>query len=312
MRVKTLIISSSKISDKINSSQNYELFQLSECAKSYYEKIFVLDPNKLKFIVRPENGIVEVFYNNISLSNACSLIVRATNGCEEATRMMALSLYSQGCEFLDPVERFNGSMAGKAIMSLKGMKDNSLPDTYIAYNPNTALNMLESLIPSKQFPLVGKPTNGGRGTDVVFLPNLERAKQYSKSFFQKYKSGSSGILFQQYINILHEYRVLLLSGEIIGIAEKQESEHSFGRNASKGSVFTISENDTVGEFAKKYASNKGLLGVDVAEDKQGKLFIIESNRSPQWQEFEKATGINVAEEILQHLEKRLKVSSELF
>lgn len=310
--LKSLIISSSDLPGTGKSLPGYEIQGLRECGLKYYDKIYLLNPNELEFVIRPDQKTVDVFFEGTSISNATALIVRNTGRCEEATRLMALSLHSQGCELLDPVERFNGSPAGKAIMTLKGMKDSSLPATYIAFNLDSALHLLTNLIPSDLFPLVGKPSTGAHGNDVQLLTDVLQAKKYSTAFFKKYAVSSAAIIFQHFIKIDKEYRVLLLDGELIGMAEKSVSGIAFGRNASNGSVFVAAENEEVGHFTLMNSGNKGLIGADVAIDEEGKYYIIEANRSPQWQAFEKATGINVADQVLRRLEKRLAMNSELF
>ena len=49
---------------------------------------------------------------------------------------------------------------------------------------------------------------------------------------------------------------------------------------------------------------EGILGVDVARDSEGKLHIIETNRAPLWREFERATKINVAWEIVHYARQK--------
>lgn len=46
-------------------------------------------------------------------------------------------------------------------------------------------------------------------------------------------------------------------------------------------------------------------GVDILVDKQNKPLIIEVNRSPQFQIFEKKTGIDVAGTLIEYLTERL-------
>jgi glutathione synthase/RimK-type ligase-like ATP-grasp enzyme len=60
------------------------------------------------------------------------------------------------------------------------------------------------------------------------------------------------------------------------------------------------------EFTLQHVNHEGILGVDVAMNSEGKLRIIEANRAPSWQIFEQATGINVAEIIINQAVKRLE------
>jgi len=48
----------------------------------------------------------------------------------------------------------------------------------------------------------------------------------------------------------------------------------------------------------------GLSGLDIAEAVNGKLYLIESNRTPKWEEFDTALQINTAEKLLNHIVTR--------
>ena len=49
-----------------------------------------------------------------------------------------------------------------------------------------------------------------------------------------------------------------------------------------------------------------LAKVDIIQDAEGELFILEVNRWPGFQNFEKLTGYNVAGEFVGYLQKKLK------
>lgn len=45
-------------------------------------------------------------------------------------------------------------------------------------------------------------------------------------------------------------------------------------------------------------------GLDIMPDKNGRLKVLEINRSPQFKRFSQVTGINVAEEVIKYIEKK--------
>lgn len=49
-----------------------------------------------------------------------------------------------------------------------------------------------------------------------------------------------------------------------------------------------------------------LAKVDILEDQRGNLFVLEVNRWPGFQNFEKLSGYNVAWEFVSYLQKKLK------
>jgi glutathione synthase/RimK-type ligase-like ATP-grasp enzyme len=310
--VKTLIICSSHFADRKTSSCGFEVDQLIRVSKRFYDKYYLVYPPLVQHHFHQSSKVSHAYFDNDNISDATSLIVRSTSGCEEATRLLVLNLYSNQCELLDPLERFHGSTATKSFMTIKGLKDQTIPTTFIAFTFNSAMQLLTKMEDDNLYPLVGKPTNGKQGKDVQLIRTTQQAKKYIQSFFKNYCENSTGIIFQKYIEIKKEYRVLLLDGHSLGIVEKMSAPKTIARNARKGSKFIKVDNEKVEQYAVKYNSNKGLLGADIAVDKNDECFLIESNRSPQWLAFAKATKINVAEKIMLALEKRIAVSSELF
>ena len=58
------------------------------------------------------------------------------------------------------------------------------------------------------------------------------------------------------------------------------------------------------DFINNEVCNEGLSGLDIAEAVNGKLYLIESNRTPKWEEFDTALQINTAEKLLNHIVTR--------
>jgi ribosomal protein S6--L-glutamate ligase len=54
------------------------------------------------------------------------------------------------------------------------------------------------------------------------------------------------------------------------------------------------------------ASGNEFAGVDIMFDSKNRPYILESNRAPQFDGFEHATGVNVAQEIVKYIEGRAK------
>lgn len=305
----SVIISSAEIN--LNNQYNsYEISALYNEFKKHFEQVICLNPLKLSY--QFINGNFQIVHGFSKLDNISALIVRSTTGCEEASRVLTHVLYQSDCELLDPIERFNGAPAGKAIITIKDSKNKSVPDTNLFFNLQDCLDFIHQSDLNGWDTLVGKPSEGRKGENVELLDSSEKAALYAKSYFGNQQNKNNCLLLQKYISIDKEYRVIVLDGSVLGLVEKEPAPDFIARNAAKGSHFIQAESTEVADFALNKCSKKGLVGVDVILDTSGKFWLVESNRSPQWQYFEKATGINVASEIAMVILKRLKVSSELF
>ncbi|MBN2273680.1 MAG: hypothetical protein JXR41_11350 [Bacteroidales bacterium] len=305
--LKLLGITSSQLSEPgvLTDEMGYEIFRLLEEGKKLYHEVILINPARLYFIFDRQRKIPVAMTENADLSKLSTLIVRKTSGYEESISLLARTLYHNGCDLLDPPERFSGTPAGKLMESLKGHIHQTSPDTYIAFSPDDALRLVSKLNSENRFPLIGKPNRGSRGENVCLLRTLAEAILYINNFYAHEKYCRSALLIQAYIKIKKEYRVMLLESQCLGMVEKTVAEGQVARNAALGSRFMAVNDKEIARFATRNASCKGILGVDIIRDASGKLFLLEANRAPQWYSFEKATGINVASCIIEHAWQRI-------
>ncbi len=286
-------------------AMGYEIYRLLEEGKKRYHEVILINPAKLYFILGYRSKMPVVMIEDVDITNLSTLIVRKTSGYEEQISLLARTLYHNGCDLIDPVERFNGSPAGKLNDSIRGTIHNIAPATFIAFNRNDAIRIAVRLNKGNFFPLIGKPSRGSRGENVCLLRNLAEANIYIERFFADAKFRHTAIIFQRYISIGNEYRVMMIDGQCIGMVEKIPAQGSIVRNAAQGARFVACEDAGIREFCLQHISRKGILGADVVRDTGGNIYLIESNRAPQWQAFENVTGINVAKMIIERAWQRI-------
>ena len=95
---------------------------------------------------------------------------------------------------------------------------------------------------------------------------------------------------------------------VIGAVRREAPPGRFRSNLHQGGRGTAIElDDALADVALRAASTLGLdaAGIDVLESKRGPL-VIEVNASPGLHGFEAATGLDVAECFLQHVEERCR------
>jgi len=283
----------------------YEIYRLMEEGRKLYHEVVLINPAKLIFMFSRTEKIPVAMTENTDLSRLSTLIIRKTNGFEEPISLLAKTLCFNGCDLLDPPERFSGSPAGKLMESLKGKISHFSPDTFIAFNREDAIRLAGRLNSESRFPLIGKPNRGSRGENVCLLRNLSEAVLYIDNFFSHETYSRSALLFQSYINVKREYRVMVLDGQCLGMAEKTSKEGQIAHNAALGGQFIAAHDEEVIDFTLQHVSRKGILGADIIRDTAGRLFLLEANRAPQWYAFERATGIDVASSIIQRAWQRI-------
>lgn len=141
-------------------------------------------------------------------------------------------------------------------------------------------------------PFVLKGSRGARG-EKVFL--IENENQY----LEARKKLKRGILFQEYIPNSGDYRVFIIDGKVHGIFKRTQSGNDFRSNISVGgNGETVTDEVLKAELssiALKLASYFGfeICGVDLMQSaKDGQIYFIEINTSPNWEGLDATLGLN--------------------
>ena len=159
------------------------------------------------------------------------------------------------------------------------------------------------------FPCVIKKVTGTFGLNVGKVSSVEEIENFINEKIRIRKlTGVTSFLLQEFISeaVGEDYRVLVLNGEVLGGIKRTSSDSSdFRANISLGGIgsrFNVPEE--VKEICLKISKElKGFyLGIDLIK-KGDEWNVIEINPCPQFQGFEKATGINVAGKIIENFLK---------
>jgi RimK family alpha-L-glutamate ligase len=162
------------------------------------------------------------------------------------------------------------------------------------------LDLLDKQISEMQFkpPYILKDIKGAQGKNIFKTDTLNDIK----SIIEKNKSVH--FMLQPYLELEHDLRILVLGGRILGAMDKIHTENNFKGNISQGAVgekFILT--DKIKDIVyKSYFLNKAdFVGIDIGIS-QGKEYLLEVNRAPQFRGFNKYMKINVGEEIIKYLE----------
>ena len=102
-------------------------------------------------------------------------------------------------------------------------------------------------------------------------------------------------LTQEYFRLQADVRVLMLGGRVVGAVRRRVREKLDGRVGVR--VVTgiqVSRQIELESFRLAEAMEADFVGIDVGQKMSGEYFFIETNLSPFFLGFERATGINVA------------------
>ncbi|MBU2915379.1 MULTISPECIES: 30S ribosomal protein S6--L-glutamate ligase [Reichenbachiella] len=157
-----------------------------------------------------------------------------------------------------------------------------------------------------QAPVVIKLLEGTQGLGVV----LAETNKAATSVIEAFESLKTRVILQEFIEEAGgaDIRAFIVNGEVVGAMKRQGKEGEFRSNLHRGgeaNVIKLSRAEK--STALKAAKSMGLAvaGVDMLQSKNGPL-VLEVNSSPGLEGIEKATGIDVAEKIIEYIENSTK------
>ncbi|MBO6107780.1 MAG: RimK family alpha-L-glutamate ligase [Eubacterium sp.] len=182
------------------------------------------------------------------------------------------------------------------------------PMTYenIGFTDHAFLNRVADRL---GFPLVAKEAFGSFGEQVHLVNN----KTELYALFGKNAKGkqtgqpvitSNQLLFQEYISSSkgHDVRLQVVGGEVVA-AMHRHSETDFRANVSSGaSAYAYEPDDDEIWLARQaaYAVGADFCGVDLLFGEEGSL-VCEVNSNAHFKNLYQVTGVNTADEIMNHI-----------
>ena len=178
-----------------------------------------------------------------------------------------------------------------------------LPVTTFAHDPKQTEEVLAL---AGGAPLVIKLLEGTQGLGVV-LADTDRS---AKSVIEAFRATNTNILIQEFIKEAGgtDIRALVVGGKVVAAMKRTGAEGEFRSNLHRGGSaqvikLTPEERSTAIRAAK--AMGLAVCGVDMLRANHGAV-VMEVNSSPGLEGVEKATGIDIAGKIIEHLEKVAK------
>ncbi len=183
------------------------------------------------------------------------------------------------------------------IMARKGIP---IPETLFSINPDNIKEQIELLGGA---PVIIKLQEGTQGLGVI----LAETKKSAKSIIDTFYKMDTSILIQKFIEESNgeDIRIFVVGNKIVASMKRSSEAGEFRSNVHRGGTtetVTLSAKEQYIALNATKHIGLGVAGVDLIRSKKGPL-LIEVNASPGLQAIEAATGINIAKEIVQFVEK---------
>ncbi len=198
------------------------------------------------------------------------------------------------------ISRSRDKLRSHQLLARKGI---GLPVTVFAHSTSRADEIVEMLGGA---PVIIKLLEGTQGIGVV----LGETPGAAKSMIQAFGGLKANILVQEFIKEAgsSDIRCLVVGDKVVASMMRKGAEGDFRSNLHRGgSALTVKITPEERSAAVRSAQIMGLnvCGVDMLRSNHGPV-VMEVNSSPGLEGLEKATGKDVAGEIITFLEKNAK------
>lgn len=195
------------------------------------------------------------------------------------------------------ISRSRDKLRALQLLSRRGI---GLPITGFANKPDDIADLIKMVGGA---PLVIKLLEGTQGIGVV----LAETRKAAESVIESFLGLNASVLVQEYIKEAGgaDIRCFVIGDRVVAAMKRQAAEGEFRSNIHRGgSASLIKITPEERSTAVRAASTMGLnvCGVDILRSNHGPV-VMEVNSSPGLEGIEAATGKNVADQIIDFLEK---------
>jgi len=282
-------------------SRNKELYstrRLVESAKARGHDVQVID--YLRCYMNITSKKPTVIYNGEDLLDIGAIIPRigASNtfyGTAVVRQFETMNIYtinkSQG------ITRSRDKLRCLQLLAKKGI---GLPVTGFAHSTKDIQGLIQI---AGGAPLVIKLIEGTQGIGVV----LAETKKAAESVIEAFRGLNANILVQKFVKEANgaDIRCFVIGDKVVASMMRKGAEGEFRSNIHRGGSghkVKITSEERATAVKAALAMGLGVAGVDLLRSNNGPV-VMEVNSSPGLEGIEKTSGKNIAEKIIEFLEK---------
>ena len=282
----------------------YSHQRLKEAAEQRGHELDIIDT--LRCYMNIASRRPEVYYNGVKLRHYDAVIPRIGASVTFYGSAVLRQFEMMGVYPLNESVAIGRSRDKLRSMQLLARDGIGLPVTTFAHDPKQTDEVLKL---AGGAPLVVKLLEGTQGIGVV----LADTNRSAKSVIEAFRGAKVNILVQEFIKEAGgtDIRALVVGGRVIAAMKRTGAADDFRSNLHRGgSAEAIKISPEERSTAVRAAKSMGLnvCGVDMLRANHGAV-VMEVNSTPGLEGVEKATGIDVAGQIIEFLEKNAKRGS---
>jgi len=285
---------------------SYENRRFQKEAEQMGIELQMVAPEGFDIIVTKE-GRKSILHNGTPVDFPNCLIARMGVGTTYFALAVIRHLERLGVFVLNSNQSIEAAKDKLATLQILSTTNIPIPKTMLAKFP------LNTAIVEKEFayPLVMKTISGSEGKGVFLCENSDKLNDLAE-FMEHSMDPKVNIILQEFVSSSKgkDIRVFIIGGRSIGAMLRTAKAGKFKANFAAGSSVTNFDlNPEIEWLASKSAS---LLGLDIADVDilfDGDRYkVCEVNSAPGFEGFERATSLNVPQEIYNYIRVRLEGS----
>jgi ribosomal protein S6--L-glutamate ligase len=285
-------------------ARNANLYSHKRLKEAAEERGHTLDIiNTLRCYMNIASRRPEVYYNGEKLTGYDAVIPRIGASVTFYGTAVLRQFEMQGVYPLNESVGIGRSRDKLRSMQLLAREGVGLPVTTFAHDPKQTDEVLEL---AGGAPVVIKLLEGTQGIGVV----LADTNRSAKSVVEAFRGAGVNILLQEFIKEAGgtDIRAIVVGGKVIAAMKRTGAEGDFRSNLHRGGsakVVKLSPEERSTAIRSAKAMGLNVCGVDMLRSNHGPV-VMEVNSSPGLEGVEKATGLDIAGKIIEHIEKHAK------
>ena len=278
----------------------YSTKRLVEAAQSRGHDVRVLDHVKCDIVIEKQNP--HLVYNGATVTGVEAIIPRI--GASVTYYGTAVVRQFEMMKVFTTTEsqalvRSRDKLRSLQILSRAGL---GMPKTVFTHYTKDVERVVESVGGA---PVIIKLLEGTQGLGVV----LAETKKAAIAVIESFNSLKARVIVQEFIREARgeDVRAFVVDGRVVGAMKRKGKEGEFRSNLHRGGkaeLISLSHEEEVTAIKAAKALGLAVAGVDMLQSDRGPL-ILEVNSSPGLEGIEKATGGDIAGEIVRYIERNV-------
>ncbi|MGO4913469.1 MULTISPECIES: 30S ribosomal protein S6--L-glutamate ligase [unclassified Leeuwenhoekiella] len=276
----------------------YSTARLVEAAKKRKHNVEIIDPLKCDLIIEKKKP--SVYYKGRYLSDTEAIIPRIGASITYYGTAVVRQFEMMGCFTTTESQALVRSRDKLRSLQILSRARLGLPKTVFT---NYSRDVGEIIDHVGGAPLIIKLLEGTQGLGVV----LAETKNAAESVIEAFNGLQARVIVQEFIKEAKgaDIRAFIIDGHVVGAMKRQGKEGEFRSNLHRGGtaeVITLSDEEEIAAIKAAKAMGLGVAGVDMLQSARGPL-ILEVNSSPGLEGIERATGRDIAKEVIKYIER---------